>query len=270
MDLDKGTAMIDLSDFFPRDVDLKTAERKALYTDILKVTDHCFANMPISFVQTFKRLFFQGELDGYGSFDGMEAFYICMSLPEASVEQYVKVLKRFEGYGNGRAVYMLSTWLNACVPKYPLQRKRWAFILLAIDQYEQAHPEVERSLGLLDLIIFLNSIFASLAYKGGAHYSLGESLFERANASFSTARSQLNNEEFRCLEENLLTLFSGTPKKKEAYSDYWFIEFCRRYFVQRDLSHAFLQFCENVYQAIPEEQRIRWQGDAIFVPSLQQ
>lgn len=49
--------MIDLSEFFPAGVDLKTERRKALYVDILKVTEHCFANMPNSFAQAFKSLF---------------------------------------------------------------------------------------------------------------------------------------------------------------------------------------------------------------------
>lgn len=261
--------MIDLSEFFPAGVDLKTEGRKALYVDILKVTEHCFANMPNSFAQAFKSLFFKGELEGYGSFDGMEVFYICMSLPEASVEQYVKVIEHFDGYGNGRAVYMLSAWLDVCVSRYPLQRERWVLMLLAIDQYEQAHPELERALSLGELMRFLNSIFASLVYKGSPRYGLGECLFEQANAGFASARGQLDNQSFECLQENLLALFSAKSKKTEAYRDPWFVEFCRRYFVRRDLSSALLKFCDEIYQAIPEGQRIRWQDDALWVPGLQ-
>lgn len=259
--------MIDLSEFFPAGVDLKTPERKVLYTDILKVTEHCFANMPGSFAQAFKRLFFQGQLEGYGNFDGMEVFYICMSLPEASVEQYLKVQERFEGYGNGRAVYMLRAWLSACVSKYPLQRERWHSMLLAIDRYEQAYPEKEKALSLDCLVFFLNSIFASLVYKGSSNYCLGECLFEQANVAFMAARGQLEDRRFERLQENLLALFNVKLEKPEAYRDPWFIEFCQRYFVRRDLNSAFLQFCDEVYHSIPEDQRIRWQGDRLFVPS---
>lgn len=261
--------MIDLREFFPAGVNLKTTERKALYVDILKVTEHCFANMPSSFAQAFKRLFFQGELEGYGSFDGMEVFYICLSLPEASVEQYVKVLERFNGYGNDRAIYMLRTWLDVCVPKYPLQRERWGCMLLAIDQYEQAHPELERALSLDDLMIFLNSVFSSISHDADALACLGVRLFERANMEFGNAIKELETERFKYLQRNLANLFGGAAKNLEAYQDPWFVEFCRHYFVRRDLSQAFLQFCDEIYQAIPEGQRIRWQNDSLFVPGLQ-
>ncbi|MWV13800.1 hypothetical protein F3I62_17000 [Pseudomonas sp. R-28-1W-6] len=261
--------MIDLSEFFPVGTDLKTAERKALYVDILKVTEHCFANMPSSFAQAFKRLFFQGELEGYGSFDGIEVFYICLSLPEAGVEQYVKVLERFEGYGNCRAVYMLRAWLDVCVPRYPLQREHWVFMLLAIDQYDQVHPEKDRALGSDCLIAFLNSTFAALAYKGGVQYCLGVCLFDRADAEFSNGLRLASRGDLECLKENLLALFGAVPKKTEAYLDSWFIGFCQRYFSRRDLSPAFLQFCDELYQMIPAGQRISWRDESLFVPGLQ-
>lgn len=257
--------MIDLRRFFPAEVDLKTEERKALYMDILKVTEHHFANMPSSFAQAFKRLFFQGELDGYGSFDGMEVFYICMSLPEAGVEQYVRVLECFEGYGNGRAVYMLRTYLGASVKRYPLQRERWLFMLLAIDQYEQAHPEVERALNLHYLVLFMNSIFATINYDADARVCLGVGLFDRAVMEFGNALGQLDHDEFRLLRRNLTDLFGCAAKNPEAYRDLWFVEFCQRFFVRRDLEADFLQFCDEIYQAIPEGQRISWQDDSIFV-----
>lgn len=262
--------MINLSEFFPAGVELKTPERKALYTDILKVTEHHFANMPGSFAQAFKRLFFLGELEGYGNFDGMEVFYICMSLPEASVEQYVKVQERFEGYGNGRAVYMLRTYLGRSVKRYPLQRERWGLILRSIDKYEQSHPGKDKALGLDYLMLFLNSIFSAVCFKGGAHYSLGVEIFERCNAEFSNAMHFTAGENFSYVRENLNILFEGRAELPDAYLDPWFIEFCQRYFVRRDLNLAFLQFCDEIYQAIPEGQRILWQGDRLFVPSLTQ
>lgn len=261
--------MINLSEFFPAGVDLKSAERKALYTDIVKVTEHHFANMPSSFARAFKRLFFQGELEGYRSFDGMEAFYVCMSLPEASIEQYVKVLERFEGYGNGRAVYMLRTYLGRSVKRYPLQRELWVLMLSAIDQYELAHPKLERALDLDYLMLFLNSIFSSVNYDADVRAGLGECLFERCNAEFGNAHAGLDSGRFENLQHNLEDLFGGAAKNSDAYRDAWFVEFCRRYFVRRDLSPDFLRFCDEIYQAIPEGQQIRWQGDALFVPGLQ-
>lgn len=76
---------------------------------------------------------------------------------------------------------------------------------------------------------------------------------------------QLDPDNARLHEEiigYLRKLLGGEAKQSSAYTDEWFVEFVRLYF-SRELDPAFLEFMDGIYEQIPQEQRIGWDGEQI-------
>lgn len=255
---------INLEFLYPAGYDLKTLERKALYVDLVKITDHLFANIPPSFAKSFKKLFFEGVYESKHSFDEYPALYICLSSPVVSKEFFEEVFNYFGDYSRGSAIYMIRTYINPCLSMYPMQFERWKTILLALDSLDR---ESRSGVTPEYVLMFLNSLFSDLAYCGGSQYNLGLVLFYRANEEFGMAYERLSgNSVFECIQECMKKLFSNDADDARAYNDPWFVNFCCRYFEKRDLNPVFLEFCDHMYQSIPESARITWDGNRILRP----
>lgn len=255
---------IDLEFLYPAGYDLKTPERKALYADLVKITEHHFANMPPAFTKSFKKLFFEGVFESETAFDRYSALYICLSSPVVEKDFFAEIFSFFGDAGRGSALYMIRTYIDPSLSMYPVQLERWRTVLLALDSLDR---ESRNGVTQEYVLLFLNSLFSELAYCGSSEYSLGLVLFNRANDEFEVACDQLSgNSVFECIQECIEKLLSSNAEDPRAYSDPWFTGFCCRYFERRDLNPAFLGFCDRIYQSISEEKRITWSGNRILCP----
>lgn len=256
--------MIDLESLYPVGCDLRTPERKALYTDLLKITEHQFANMPPVFMKSFKKLFFEGVLESRHAFDRYAALYVCLSSPVVSKEFFSEIFSHFGEFERGAALFMIRTYIDPSLFLYPMQLERWQTVLLTLDSLDR-----ESKYGVTQeyVLLFLNALFSELAYSGSSEYSLGLVLFDRADTEFGVACEKLSgNNVFEGIQECIEKLLCNDAEDSGAYVDPWFVKFCARYFGARDLNPALLDFCDRIYQSIPLEKRITWDGNRILRP----
>lgn len=263
---------------YPAGSELKTPERKELYKLVLNDVRHTFGDGP-GFVQALKILFFEGKIETYSPTIPDESelsgkrrnrlgttpfAFVCLGSPVISLDFYREVLSHYS-----------DEWLVAGVLRIMSQRVAYSnwpdelicrigTLLLALDKALGAEEcGAGGGIKAKELAIFLKYVLNFLWHMGKSSPALGRSVVGRFHRVF--ADFQLDPDSARLHEEisgYLRKLLGGEAKQSSAYTDEWFVEFVRLYHA-RELDAAFLEFIDVIYEEIPQQQRIGWDGEQI-------
>ena len=265
---------------YPEGCDLKTPERKDLYKFILSRLKDAFGDVPKKFTQALKTLFFEGKIETYSpsvldkkelmgrrpnNLGGRPYVFICLASPVVSLEFYKGVLKNYEekffeggviGVFDRRGQY---DWSDDLI-------LRFSVLLQALDEAESKEGGVpdDGRIPSSMLYFFFKEIFYQLNKNGSSRLAFGKVLVERFSQRLPAIRvDELWVGKYRDLTaKEISSLLSGSSGRPEAYEDDWFVGFVSRYF-SRNFNSDFLQFMDELYESIPEAQRIGWDGQRI-------
>ena len=266
---------------YPDGCDLKSPERKELYRHVLMDLKGSFGDVPKKFGQALKVLFFEGKIETYSPsvpdkkelmgvgqmiWGGRPYVFICLASPVVSLEFYKGVLKNYEEkFFEGGVIGVFDRrggqydWSDDLI-------LRFSVLLQALDEGEskEGRVPVDGRIPLSVLYFFFRAIFFQLNNNGSSRLAFGKVLVERFSQRLPAIRlDELWVGKYRDLTaKEISSLLSGSSGRPEAYADAWFVEFVSRYF-SRDFNPDFLQFMDEIYEGIPEAQRICWDGQRI-------
>ena len=113
----------------------------------------------------------------------------------------------------------------------------------------------------------LAAAFWQLALHGTSVYSLTPCIFDKLERAF---RRESFDPGASAKAENavkpLRKLWCGEATMLSAYEDEWFVQFSKRFFA-KDLASDFQALCEDVYQSIPLDQRVTFDGKRLLLPA---
>ena len=260
---------------YPQDCHLKTGERKALYQQLLE-NDHCFGERGKGFTRALKTLVFEGKIESYeqvikdeeslwGSRENdlgyMLPAYICLASPVVSEEFFIEILSR---YPRDIAISIASdvaVYLDGGSMFDGDMFSRIKCLMHALDHM----PGVDFPLvgiGRSNLARMFNGFLSGVCYKGAGEKYLFPFYMYRFNENFNNIISDFNGR-LADISELLECLLGSRPKTIAAYADIEFINFCQLYF-SRSLGPEFLAYLDSIYQSIPENRRIRLDGNKIL------
>lgn len=260
---------------YPQDSQLKTEERKALYQQLLE-NDHCFGERGKGFTRALKTLVFEGKIESYeqaikdeeslwGSRENdlghMLPAYICLASPVVSEEFFIEVLSR---YSKDIATAIAGDVVAGLDRRTALSDDMFSRVKCLLHALDHI-PGVDFPLvgiGGDNLVRMFNRFLSRICYEGISRNALFPSFIERFNTDFNDLFTHLEKRS-KNLVELLECLFGSRPKTLDAYTDIEFINFCRLYF-SRSLGQEFLAYLDNIYQSIPENRRVRLDGDKIL------
>lgn len=266
---------------YPDGCDLKSPERRELYKRVLMDLKGYFGDTPKKFGQALKVLFFEGRIDTYSpsvpdkkelmgrrpnNLGGSPYVFICLASPVVSLRFYKEVLKQYEEKcfeGGVFGVFGVRggkyTWDDDFIMRFSL-------LLQALDEAEskEGGVPVDGRIPLSMLYFFFKEIFYQLNKNGSSRLAFGKVLVERFSQRLPSIRSdELWVGKYRDLTaKEISNLLSGSSGRPEAYEDAWFVGFVSRYF-SRGFNPDLLQFVDEIYESIPEAQRIGWDGQKI-------
>lgn len=259
---------------YPQGCQLKTEERKALYQKLLE-NDHCFGERGKGFTRALKTLVFEGKIESYeqaikdeeslwGSRENdlgyMLPAYICLASPVVSEEFFIEILSR---YSRDIAISIASD-VVVCWDGGVFDDDMFSRIKCLMHTLDHM-PGVDFPLvgiGVNKLSRMFNRFLSRVCHKGAGNKYLFPYFLERFNENFNNVISGFDGR-LADISELLECLFGSQPKTIDAYADVEFINFCQLYF-SRALGAEFLDYLDNIYQSIPENRRIRLDGDKIL------
>lgn len=266
---------------YPEGYDLKTEERKALYRFILARLKDSFGDAPKSFTEALKVLFFEGKLEMYSpsvpdkkeligrrlnSLGGSPYVFMCLASPVVSLNFYKKILANYDEKAFVGGVYGIFDRRGGQLDWSDDLVLRFSLLLQALDEAESKEGcvPVDGRIPLSMLYFFFKEIFYQLNKNGSSRLAFGKVLVERFSQRLPAIRSdELWVGKYRDLTaREISSLLSGSSSRPEAYADAWFVSFLGRYFL-RDFNPDFLQFMDELYESIPETQRIVWNGQKV-------
>lgn len=247
-------------------VDPKSAERKALFEQVQGFFKTKSSRVSPDFYKRLKLLHFTGELQLQPEArDGMTPSHapmsLCMCSPVVDEELFRGY---FLDYGSrhsfGTVTELITTHIRlGALIQFPLLLERWQQmirIVLAED------GEIEKRMTSL-----LEAVYWQLAYEGKSAYALTPAIFAHIERIFSLSQINSYHENFvNRATKNLKVLWSGEAEAVAAYEDEWFVQFSRRFFA-KELAADFQALCESVYQSIPSEQRVTFDGKRLLLPA---
>lgn len=259
---------------YPEGYDLKTPQRKELYKMIFDELRDSFGDAPKKFPRALKVLFFEGkvetysptilderELSGtrYNDLGPTPCVFICLASPVVSVEFYNEVLGNYQAgslRGATAGIFDIRTarthWSGDLV-------NRMSVLLQALDE----SLSKEGGVGIGKLLLFFLNLFAMLNSRGTSKLAMCKRVAQRFYQGFDDIQfDPARANKVATLAQRIMVLLNGEADNRDAYTDDWFVDFIRRYF-SRDFSPSFLQFLDKLYESLPEEQRIGWDGQKI-------
>lgn len=253
---------------------LNTEERKALYREILE--EDIFVERGKRFSRALKTLMFKGEIESYEQWfkdeeelSGLREndltyllpVYLCLASPEVSVDFFAQILGRYDREAQRSIADLIVSYLGSKLSLSEAYFIRVQNIMLALEHLAPFDSLIG-GLGEDNLIRMFNRFLSRVSYKANSGHCLWLIFFNSFDKGFSTLHKQFGNR-----EEDIIVLIQGlfgsAPNHPDAYADAGFISFCQRYF-SRTFSPEFLAYLDNIYQSIPEDRRIRLDGDKIL------
>lgn len=253
---------------------LNTEERKALYREILE--EDVFGERSKRFTRALKTLMFKGEIESYeqGVHDEAELggrrendlthlvpAYLCLASPEVSVDFFVQILGRYNKAVQASVADQIVIYLDGSPGLSEAYFTRLQHIILALERLAPSDSLV-CGLGEGRLIRMFNRFLSRVSYKANSSRCLWPLFSDQFDKGFAALHKQ-----FGSREEDIVVLiqdlFGSAPNHPDAYADAGFISFCQRYF-SRTFSPEFLAYLDDIYQSIPEDRRVRLDGDKIL------
>lgn len=245
-------------------VDPKSAERKALFEQVQGFFKTKSSRVSPEFYKRLKLLHFTGELQLQPEArDGMTPSHapmsLCMCSPVVDEELFRGYFRDYGSRHSAMAVReLIVTHIRlGALLQYPLLLERWQKLTKIVYGEE---GRLEKALAN-----FLGAVFWQLAYKGIAAYSLTPAIFSNIEEIFKLSDIDSYDSDFTdSATKHLKMLWSGEAKAAEAYEDEWFVEFSKRFFA-KELAADFQALCESVYQSIPSDQRVTFDGERLLL-----
>lgn len=259
---------------YPKGVDLKAEERKILYKELLE--KDVFGERGKNFTRALKRLVFEGELESYEPFlecedelggyrqndlSEMLAVYICLAAPCLDLDFYKTILRRYE--------CLLIINMSDCAISYvdgsssaslTFMRKIGFFIEAADDVLSEGGYLL--ALEGNSFVKMFSGFFSKVCYEGNGNNCLFPQFFSRFDSLCSAILGRHKKYMKVTSEGSISMLFGSAAVDAGGYSDEAFKFFFRQY-VNREFTPALLEYLDAVYYSIPEEKRIRLDGDKI-------
>lgn len=243
----------------------KSPERRALYDQVSKFCKRFVGRAAKEFDSRLKTLHFTGELalqkdGGEGMTPTFAPLVLCLCAPFISEEDFKEY---FDVYGSAHTVETITNLMDFPIKigklqEYPLLLERWSMIAYVQRGNLAAGDQVQRR---------LKGVFWLLAYEGKSAESLTPVLFADIEKNFESALLETYAEQFdEGASEFLFTLFSGAAEEPAAYEDPWFLEFCRRFFVN-DFAPDLQAYFDSVYESVNDAERITFDGKRILLPA---
>ena len=247
--------------------DPKSAERRALFEQVQGFCKTKSSRVSPDFYKRLKLLHFTGALQLQPEArDGMTPSHapmcLCMSSPIVNEDVFRGY---FRDYGSRHSattvIELIVTHIRlGALIEYPLLLERWQ--LMARIVFFEDDAVLSGSMANL-----LAAVFGHLAGRGTSVYSLIPGIFDKLEHAF---KSELFDPGASAMAENamdrLRTLWCGEATMLSAYEDEWFVQFSKRFFA-KDLASDFQALCEDVYQSIPLDQRVTFDGKRLLLPA---
>lgn len=257
----------ELIQIYPADATLQTEERKRLHAEILEHFELGEFKKK-TFGPALKRLCFEGKIESLDEriLDPGELIrrinplgtyvhaYLCIASPVVSEEAFVAILKHYKQQSVADMGIELVRFFDGTRLRRPGPELHSRIRCLV-----RALPQVISATLFQDLCGDMFSRFLSLAcYRGSTENAL---VTDNWNGVDQFVGLEMEMESIRKLAA---TLFSGQVEEPRGYQDSQVIQFCEMYF-QRRLGPNLLALLDTIYQAIPEDQRMRFeQGSIVF------
>jgi hypothetical protein len=257
---------------YPEGIELKTAERKTLYKELLE-EDH-FGERGKGFVRALKRLVFEGEVESYeecvedpdallgrreNDLGYMLGAYICLAAPLPDIAFYKEVLSRYSrdiclNMASSAAIYIDGSGVSADY------LNRVGLLIEAISEVlTELGCGLEKGGSYSRMFV---RFFSRVCHEGTSNNCLFPRFLRVVDSVFVDLLEEPTRNFDFCASEILPMLFGGSPANVAAYTDEQFIVFLKGYF-SREYTPALLEYLDAVYYSIPEEKRIRLDGDKI-------
>ncbi len=246
--------------------DPKSAERKALFEQVQGFFKTKSSRVSPDFYKRLKLLHFTGELQLQPEArDGMTPSHapmsLCMCSPVVDEELFCGY---FRDYGSRHSVTAIRELIVTHIRlgallQYPLLLERWQKLAQVVYGDEERLEQCMTSL--------LEAVFWQLAYKGKSEYSLTPVVFASIERVFNLSKvDNYHKDFFDRATKHLKMLWSAEVEAVAAYEDEWFVQFSRRFFA-KELAADFQALCESVYQSIPSDQRVTFDGKRLLLPA---
>ncbi|WP_308726146.1 hypothetical protein [Metapseudomonas otitidis] len=259
---------------YSEEAELKTDERKRLYKELME--KDVFGERGKNFPRALKRLVFDGELESYEPFlecedelggyrqndlSEMLAVYICLAAPCLDLDFYKAILRRYE--------CLLIINMSDCAISYvdgsssaslTFMRKIGFFIEAADDVLSEGGYLL--ALEGNSFVKMFSGFFSKVCYEGNGNNCLFPRFFSRFDSLCSAILGRHKKYMEVTSEGSISMLFGSAAVDAGGYSDEAFKFFFRQY-VNREFTPALLEYLDAVYYSIPEEKRIRLDGDKI-------
>ena len=263
-----------LIQIYSEEAALHTAERKQLHAAILEHI-HLGEFKTREFIPALKRLCFKGEIESFNQriLDPGEMIsrinplgtdihaYLCLASPVVSEAFFVSILQRYPQQAiTDMGIEVVRRMDGNACPGPELHTR----IRCLVGAVRQIIPE--------DTFQYLSgrmfSRFLSRVCYGDDTLN-GESSAYCLVVDWWEVVDQFIGlrEDLESTQKLATRLFGGRPETPDAYQDARFLQFCEQYFARRFGAHL-LAFLDEVYHAIPQEQRIRVENGAIAAPSF--
>ena len=258
---------------YSEEAELKTDERKHLYKELME--EDVFGERGKGFARALKRLVFEGELEAYdisivdpNAFLGrrendlghMMAVYLCLAAPLPDVEFYKKILRLYAKDIILDISIAAVSYIDGSPVSADLIERVGVLISAAADVFSEGGGSFEES-GAVYYNLF-GSFFSRVCYEGSSHNSLFPRFLKKIDSVFMVVLERSAKGFELCARKLLPKLFGSAPVSYAAYADEQFILFLKGYF-SREYTPALLEYLDAVYYLIPEEKRIRLDGDKI-------
>lgn len=260
---------------YPQGCQLKTEERKALFQQ-LRENDSCFGEKGKGFPRALKTLVFEGKIESYeqsikdeeslwGSRENdlgyMLPAYICLASPAVSEDFFTEILSKCSKDVITAVASDVVVWLDGRRTLSDDVFIRVQCLLHSLNSMEGVNsPQV--GIGGGNLARMFNEFLSSVCYHGNSKRCLFPFFIKDVGGNFTEVMARAKKR-VKNLRELLEWLLGSRPKTIDAYTDIEFINFCRLYF-SRSLGQEFLVYLDDIYQSIPENRRIRLDGDKIL------
>ena len=246
--------------------DPKSAERRALFEQVQGFCKTKSSRVSPDFYRRLKLLHFTGTLQlqpdgGEGMTPSHAPMCLCMCSPAVDEDVFLGYFRDFGSrHSFGTVLELITSHIRlGALIQFPLLLERWqcmARIVFVEDDVIEPY-----------MTTLLAAVFWQLAYEGKSAYSLVPEIFINIERVFKLGQINSYHEDFiNRATKNLKALWSGEAEAVGAYEDEWFVQFSKRFFA-KDLASDFQALCEDVYQSIPLDQRVTFDGKRLLLPA---
>lgn len=258
---------------YPEGIELKTAERKTLYKELLE-EDH-FGERGKGFVRALKRLVFEGEVESYeecvedpdallgrreNDLGYMLGAYICLAAPLPNIGFYKEVLSRYSRSVCLNMASFASIYIDGSSVSADYLNRVGLLIEAASEVLTGLGGGLEKGTSVYPKMFV--RFFSRVCHRGTSHNCLFPRFLKIIDSAFIEILDNSRGSFDSCASELLPMLLGGSAANFAAYTDEQFIVFLKGYF-SREYTPALLEYLDAVYYSIPEEKRIRLDGDKI-------